>query len=287
MEEKLIYDFDLTDKVSNILSSDFWVLNEFSYSMVPAIFNPVKFTSNVSVYIKEGSADVDLDLLSYHVEAPAVVTIRSGQILQIKGLSKDFQSSFIVMSKRFVSNLCLLLQDCRSFGASTRNQAVAIDKSLIPKFDRFYKNVDDIFKDKENPYGYQAMTLAISSFFFEIAYRTFSPLTENASKGSNRIPDKFIALVQQNFKKERFLDFYAEKLEITPKHLSRTMKNLTGFTAVEWIERYVVLEAKVMLKSTNLSIQQISDELNFPSQSFFGKYFKKNVGVSPKEFRNS
>ena len=65
------------------------------------------------------------------------------------------------------------------------------------------------------------------------------------------------------------------------------MKNLTGFTAVEWIERYVVLEAKVMLKASNLNIQQISDELNFPSQSFFGKYFKKNVGMSPKEFRNS
>ena len=60
------------------------------------------------------------------------------------------------------------------------------------------------------------------------------------------------------------------------------MKNLTGFTAVEWIERYVVLEAKVMLKASNLNIQQISDELNFPSQSFFGKYFKKNVGMSPK-----
>ena len=65
------------------------------------------------------------------------------------------------------------------------------------------------------------------------------------------------------------------------------MKTLTGFTAVEWIERYVILEAKVLLKSTNLSVQQISDKLNFPSQSFFGKYFKKVVGMSPKEFRNT
>ena len=101
------------------------------------------------------------------------------------------------------------------------------------------------------------------------------------------MPERFLNLVQIHFKIERFLKFYAEKLDLTPKHLSRTMKNLTGFTAVEWIERYVVLEAKVMLKASNLNIQQISDELNFPSQSFFGKYFKKNVGMSPKEFRNS
>ncbi len=113
------------------------------------------------------------------------------------------------------------------------------------------------------------------------------PLMENYPIGHNRVPERFLNLVQKHFKKERFLKFYAEKLDLTPKHLSRTMKNLTGFTAVEWIERYVVLEAKVMLKASNLNIQQISDELNFPSQSFFGKYFKKNVGMSPKEFRNS
>ena len=54
----------------------------------------------------------------------------------------------------------------------------------------------------------------------------------------------------------------------------------------EWIERYVILEAKAMLRSSNLTVQQISDELYFPSQSFFGKYFKKSTGMSPKEFRN-
>lgn len=76
-------------------------------------------------------------------------------------------------------------------------------------------------------------------------------------------------------------------MEVTPKHLSRTVKAQTGYTAVEWIERFVILEAKVLLKSSNLNIQQIADELNFPSQSFFGKYFKKFTGMSPKEFRNA
>ena len=61
----------------------------------------------------------------------------------------------------------------------------------------------------------------------------------------------------------------------------------TGISAVAWIERHVVLEAQVMLRSSNLNIQQISDELHFKSQSFFGKYFKKATGLSPKQFRNS
>lgn len=110
---------------------------------------------------------------------------------------------------------------------------------------------------------------------------------EKIPKGQNRIHERFINLVQQNFKKERFLDFYAEKLEVSTKHLSRTVKEATGFSAVDWIDRLVILEAKVLLKSTNLSIQQISDELNFTSQSFFGRYFKKHTGRSPKDFRNA
>jgi AraC-like DNA-binding protein len=63
------------------------------------------------------------------------------------------------------------------------------------------------------------------------------------------------------------------------------VKSATGKFAIEWIDDYVMLEAKALLKSTNMTIQQISDELNFPSQSFFGKYFKRREGVSPKEYR--
>lgn len=287
MDEKLKYDFDLTEKVSNILSYDFWVLKKFGAAMLPPLFNPLKFTSNVSIYIRTGNGQFDIDLLSYKILAPCVVNIRAGQILQVKDISEDFDSSFIVMSKRFCDNIFLLLQDSSAYSVATRTPVFNLRESVVTKFERFYENVYDIFIDKENPNSYQSMTLALGSFFFEIAYQCFPPVVNPMSKWNNRIIDRFISLVQQNFKKERFLEFYAEQLEITPKHLSRTMKTQTGFTAVEWIERYVILEAKVMLKSTNLSIQQISDELNFPSQSFFGKYFKKNVGMSPKEFRNS
>ena len=72
---------------------------------------------------------------------------------------------------------------------------------------------------------------------------------------------------------------------ITPRYLSRVVKESTQFSAAEWIERLVVLEARALLKSTNMTIQQISDELNFSTQTFFGKYFKRRVGLSPKEYR--
>ncbi|KAA5414161.1 AraC family transcriptional regulator [Bacteroides cellulosilyticus] len=85
-------------------------------------------------------------------------------------------------------------------------------------------------------------------------------------------------------KKEKVL-YYADRLHLSAGYLSTIIKRVSGKTAAEWIDDYVTLEAKALLKSTNLTIQQISDELNFPSQSFFGKYFKRITGLSPKEYR--
>ena len=99
------------------------------------------------------------------------------------------------------------------------------------------------------------------------------------------LSQEFVKLVKEHFRKERQLKFYADKLCITPRYLSRVVKECTGSSAAEWIELTVVLEARALLKSTNMTVQQISDELNFPSQTFFGKYFKRRVGMSPKEYR--
>lgn len=286
MDLGLNYNFELPEKVSNILGNDFWVIEKFNHTMIPKLSDPVKFTSSVSVLLKRGTCQADINLFSYKIEGPCIVNIRNDQILQLSSVSEDFDSSFIVMSRRFCDKLFLLLQDCRVYPVASGAQVVKVPDELLPRYVEFYRHINAIFNDVDNPYAYQAMVLAISSFFLEAGYKCYLPLMEGVPYVNNRIVDRFMSLVQQNFKTERFLDFYATKLQITPKHLSRTIKSLTGSTAVEWIERYVILESKVLLKSTNLTIQQIADELHFTTQSFFGKYFKKKVGMSPKDFRN-
>lgn len=73
---------------------------------------------------------------------------------------------------------------------------------------------------------------------------------------------------------------------ITPRYFSAIIKEKTGDSALQWIVRMVITEAKQLLEESDLSIKEIADQLNFPTQSFFGKYFKQYVGVSPKEYRN-
>ena len=96
---------------------------------------------------------------------------------------------------------------------------------------------------------------------------------------------QFVELVRQNYKQERTLNFYADQLCITPKYLSQVVMQVSGKGAVAFIEKHVITECKALLTSTTMTIQQIADAMNFPSQSVFGKYFKRVVGVSPKGYR--
>ncbi|HLO90072.1 MAG TPA: helix-turn-helix domain-containing protein [Lentimicrobium sp.] len=96
----------------------------------------------------------------------------------------------------------------------------------------------------------------------------------------------YLILVNKYCEKEHKLGFYAHKLAITPKHLSLTVKKLTGRTGAEWIDYVLLLKIKRMLLNSPLTIQQISDEFNFPDNSAFGKYFKANTGITPRQYRS-
>jgi len=100
------------------------------------------------------------------------------------------------------------------------------------------------------------------------------------------IVDEFLKLVQKHYKNHSELKFYAGKLCLTTKYLAASVKNGSGRTPRQWVDDYVILEAKTLLKSSDFTVQQIADELNFPSQSFFGKFFKREVGVSPKQYKD-
>lgn len=90
--------------------------------------------------------------------------------------------------------------------------------------------------------------------------------------------------ILKNYIQSFLLDIY--ELFITPRYLSTVIQNVTNTTAKSIIDKHVILEIKVLLKSTNLSVQEISNQLCFPDQSFFGRYFKKHTGLSPLQYRN-
>lgn len=283
----LHYNINLPQDLTSILEQDFWMLENIGAAMLNTLSEPIKFAASSWIFIFKGTCKADINLVTYDIKAPAVVSVQSSQIMQPKYLSHDFNATVMVVSKRLAENLFMFMNNSPLSALAGRHPVTSIPDALLPAFERFIQTTRDIVSDTGNPYGLQALLYNILYFIHREGYKVYEPYANEIVSRQGRMSDQFLILVQKHFRKERFLDFYASLLEVTPKHLSRTVKKQTGFTAVEWIERYVILEAKVLLKSSNLNIQQIADELNFPSQSFFGKYFKKLTGLSPKEFRNS
>ena len=98
---------------------------------------------------------------------------------------------------------------------------------------------------------------------------------------------KFIKLVDEHCRHERRVGWYALQLGITPKYLSEAVRTVSKRTPNQWIDNYVTMELRVLLKNTTKNIKEIAEEMNFPNQSFMGKYFKDHVGISPTKYRKS
>ena len=98
---------------------------------------------------------------------------------------------------------------------------------------------------------------------------------------------RFVILVKQHGLTEHKVEFYADRLCITPNYLSSIIRRYSGLTVMQWINRHVIQQAKLQLKYSDLPVWQIAETLNFPNPSFFCKFFKHETGMSPGEYRNS
>ena len=141
--------------------------------------------------------------------------------------------------------------------------------------------------EDENTYKIQIMQNYLNILFYE-ACNIFLNREEKKAGSKNRyLTNRFFADVESNFKTNRKISFYAQKLGITPKYLSFLVAKETGRTATRWIEEYTLLEAKKMLRSGKMTIYQIAYELSFSTPSHFGTFFRKHTGKTPKEFIKS
>lgn len=97
---------------------------------------------------------------------------------------------------------------------------------------------------------------------------------------------EFVQRVEHHFHEERQVQWYAKQMNVTPKYLCEVVTNVSRRTPNEWIDKFVTAEMRNLLRHTNMRMSEIAEVMNFPTQSFFGKYFKENVGVTPSEYRN-
>ncbi len=248
--------------------------------------DPHKFEFFVLMLCTAGHVRGRINLTEHHIQSPSIVRIMPGQIVSVDEVSDDFDAAILVMSRNFIENMLVYINGQIPIDNRLYDDCVTRlgDEDMKMQIN-FFNIMRRVVRIKDNPYRLKMVEHLMMVFFYNS--RDVRNVLKNSRPQSNAdvLSKEFLHLAKDNFKKERQLKFYADKLFITPRYLSRVVKECSGSSAAEWIERYVVLEARALLKSTNMTIQQISDELNFPSQTFFGKYFKRRVGMSPKEYR--
>lgn len=250
--------------------------------------HPVKLEVVVSIICIRGTMNVAINLKHYKIQGPCLFTILSGQILQYGNFSEDFSGLFTVMSNRFTDDLFMSIKERFPLKQSVSdNPCVPLNNEDLESMTGFFNMLKKTVRMKDNPHRMEIVKHLTRAFFYSTGYQYYKVSGDEIKSKNDVLMEKFLSYVQTNYKKERGLEFYADKLCLTPKYMSKVIKETSGNSAGEWINNYVILDARALLKSTNKTIQQISDELNFPSQSFFGKYFKRHVGMSPKEYRKN
>lgn len=248
---------------------------------------PHKIKDVTHIVITEGKFSCIVDFRSYSLEAPAVAIFLPGQVVESIDTNEDFCGFGMVISQELTDsmNLPVSLQE----RILIKNvQWHSISRECLEAFQNLYLQLSNLMEQVDNPYREEIIKHLFSAHYYGLGYYIHGQQSQPVQMTTQQeICEKFIALVSENFKTQREIGFYADKLCISNKYLSTLLKQETGMTALEWIEKYVVLYAKSCLSSTSMTIQQISDELDFPSQSVFGKYFKRVEGVSPKAYRQS
>ena len=192
-------------------------------------------------------------------------------------MSPDFFQE-VVGDMREISSLILFSRNHPVFRLSARERV-----SIMNYFRLIKEKVDDdalLFRKDVVRHIVAAMICEIGNAIDRIQHNS-----EPAATRADAIFTDFIRLVEQNYKQERRVSWYGEQLCITPKYLSEMVKQVSRRTPNEWIDTYVTTELRVQLRSTTKSIKEIARDMNFPNQSFLGKYFKEHVGMSPMTYR--
>ena len=245
---------------------------------------PFKLEHAVIGICATGSCEIKINLQSYDVESPMLITMMPGQIIEGVNFSANFDGFFIMLSKRFLDMLNLPGWQ-QQYMLILNNPVNVISADTLHHIKIFYAILHRAASDVENPFRLQVIENLIRVFYYG-GVSKFRRL-ECGGGVKNSIVEHFMELVQEHYREQRLIGFYADKLCVTPKYLSKLVKDHTGRSAGEWIESHVILEARAMLQSSDMTIQQIAVSLNFPNQSFFGKYFKRATGLSPKQYRHS
>lgn len=252
--------------------------------------NDIKIDMIILLFCTEGRLQFEMNDRTYIANKGNVVIGLPKMVFSNYMMSPDFKSNIIALSYSAAQRNMQINKDSldlMQYVAS--NPVIEIDADRQELVSKYHSIIEHKVK---NPHGYFHKEI-MRSIFSCAVYELFAIIAPHVSysndggsmKQANLLFKRFADLINANNGKVRSVKSYAEEMCITPKYLSFVSKTVTGRTALEWIHTSTVRAIERYLRHSNLSIKEIADQLDFPNLSFFGKFTKSHLGVSPTEYR--
>ena len=282
--------------VNDNLSDDLFVAEMHYETKMDIIEYPCRFHGYMAFFCIKGEFEVEINLKKFTIRKDSMFIYTPGNIVRVTNIDPQEKESvhFVVVaisedlmsstrfdfSKLYNESLRLLESPC-----------VVINENERELCRKYFDLIQEVSKMRM-PNMRESVAALISSIFYLMGAMWTDRLTaakknggEDVSTRSKIVLEDFLLLVRDYHTKERSLSFYADKLYLTPKYLSKLIKSVSGKSAHEWIDSFVILEAKNLLKYSDMSIKSIVYELNFPNQTTFYRFFKTKTGMTPSEYR--
>lgn len=247
----------------------------------------VKFSNSAVFFGRRGSAYFVIDLIPYEVKENTQILLLPNSILNVTDASDDFEVSFFSVSADLLHEVSIRLEPS-FFRFLKENPHCVLPEEKTGMLHSMMCAAEAMYRDRENRFRNILVRNLLQNFLLEVYDKTYHLFTLRQPERTTRQEElfkHFIELLHEYCTQEREVGFYAGKLCITPRYLSTIVQQVTKKTAKMIIDLHVLLEIKALLQSTDLTLQEIANRLNFPDQSFFGRYFKKHTGMSPTEYR--
>lgn len=281
--------------ISDNLSDDFYISEIESGEARPLLEEPCRFNGYMATFCLSGSICVEVDLKQYRISENTVLVTIPGNIVRVSKEEAGDGGHFITMavSQNFISSFRLDLSHLLKESLDIlHNPCFSIRPHEREVLDRYFELISTLIA--ANPKDLKEILRNIVSSALYYAGSVWSvrlgetPRIDAKTEGSPRaklIFESFIRLVMEYHTQERGMAFYADRLCLSPKYLSRLIRDVSGKSGPDWIDSFVILEAKNMLKNSEMPVKQIVYRLHFSNSSVFYKYFKAHTGLTPSAYR--
>ena len=259
--------------------------------MIPQLDEPRRMNCVIIGICIEGEGGYTLNESKFSIKPGDALILTEGQIVNEIWMSDNTKGYAMLISRSYVDEIFKELRDMSSLFLLAREHPIFPLNSIeIAKLKQFLDIIRERLKTEDYRFRKEVIRLLLVAMIYDIGSAIMRVMSKNGNEGNTNSKAKrcfvqFIQLVEQHYKRERRVSWYANQMGLTPKYLSEIISSTSKRTPNDWIDKYVTTEIRNQLSNTNKKISEIAEDLHFPSQSFLGKYFRENVGMSPSEYR--